>query len=102
VCATTLQFPHYRARDPGPSEVLLLVEVADTTLDFDTTTKAGLYARAGIADYWVLDVNKSRIIVHREPVGGEYRSLTVYESEEPVSPLAAPEASFRWTDMETE
>jgi Uma2 family endonuclease len=76
--------------------------VADTTLDFDTTTKAGLYARAGIADYWVLDVNKRRIIVHREPMGGKYCSLAVYEAEEAVSPLAAPGASLRWIDLETE
>ncbi|MFN7921536.1 MAG: Uma2 family endonuclease [Bryobacteraceae bacterium] len=99
VCVTSQPAQRFSSRHPGPDDILLLVEVADTTLAFDTTTKAGLYARAGIADYWVLDVSKRRIIVHRSPQSGAYKSLTVYDANEPVSPLAAPEASLRISEF---
>ena len=85
-------------QNPGPQDLHLVVEVADTTLGFDLRTKAALYARAGIADYWVLDVAGRRIIVHREPQAGRYGSVAAYGFEESVSPLAAPAASFRVRD----
>ena len=80
--------------NPKPENVLLAVEVSDTTLSFDLTKKAQLYARAGIPDYWVLDVNKRRLIVHREPLGGNYTSVLVYRDTESIAPLAAPESAF--------
>ncbi len=98
LCVTAQSYEHFFSSDPNPPGIRLLVEVADTTLHFDTTTKAALYARAGIADYWVLDVNGRRIIVHRNPEEGKYRSLTVFEAAELLSPLAAPESSFRLAD----
>ena len=51
--------------NPQPQDIALLVEIADSTLNFDLTIKAALYARAGIAEYWVLDVVAKRLIVHR-------------------------------------
>jgi len=75
--------------------VVLLVEIANTTLGFDLTTKARLYARAGIADYWVVDVPWRRIIVHRDPVDGEYRMVVSYAEGELVSPLAAAGTELR-------
>jgi Uma2 family endonuclease len=81
-------------KNPQPEDVLLVVEVSDTTLEFDLTKKAQLYARAGIPDYWVLDVNKRRLIVHREPLGGGYTAVLSYRTNERVSPLAAPQSPF--------
>lgn len=98
-CVTLHPFHHYVERHPMPSEILLLIEVSDSTLDYDTTTKAGLYARAGIADYWVFDVAKRRIIVHRSPVDGAYQSLTVYEEHEAATPIAAPDVALRCSDL---
>ena len=83
-----------RDRNPQPSEVRLLVEVADSTLRFDLTVKARLYARAGIAEYWVVDIPGRRIIVHRDPQEGQYRSVTAYAEQESVKPLASPESEF--------
>ncbi len=80
-------------------DIVLAVEVSDTTLSIDTTRKAGLYARAGIRDYWVLDVNGRRIIVHREPSGGIYQSIRAFGEDEPVTPLAARDASVRAADL---
>jgi Uma2 family endonuclease len=63
---------NFRSANPGPQDLHLVVEVADTTLNFDLTVKAALYARAGIAEYWVLDVSGRRLIVHRQPQPGKY------------------------------
>jgi len=57
--------------------------------------KADLYARAGIPDYWVFDINNRRLIVHRQPVEGKYTSIVEYREDESVAPLAAPESQFR-------
>jgi Uma2 family endonuclease len=67
-----------------------VVETADTTLRFDLTVKGALYARAGIPEYWVLDTNARRLIVHREPTPSGYSSAVAYGEAETVSPIAAP------------
>src|SRR5579859_4079058 len=76
--------------NPRPEDILMVIEVSDSTLDFDLTKKAPLYARAGIPEYWVLDVNGRRLIVHREPAGGRYGSVVVYHEQEGLAPLASP------------
>src|SRR5256885_3978283 len=74
--------------NPQPVDLHLVVEVSDTSLGFDLTKKAALYARAGIVEYWSLDVAACRLVVHREPIGGRYASLEVYGGQEHVAPLA--------------
>src|SRR6202162_3964680 len=89
---------NFRSANPGPQDLHLVVEVADTTLNFDLTVKAALYARAGIAEYWVLDVSGRRLIVHRHPQSGKYTAVLVYSEQEEVAPLAAPHAMFKPAD----
>ena len=79
---------------PKPADIRLLVEVADATLFFDLNQKAALYARAGIVEYWVLDLNGRRLIVHRRPEAGAYREVMAYAEQESVAPLAAPGAGL--------
>ena len=81
--------------NPRPTDLRLVVEISDSTLGFDLTTKAELYARAGIIEYWVFDVAARRLIVHREPIEGMYRSVTAYGADETVTPLASPGPEFR-------
>lgn len=83
-----------RDQNPQPAEGHLVVEIADSTLRFDLTVKARLYARAGIADYWVVDIPSRRIIVHRDPQEGQYRSVVAYAEQESVKPLAATDQEF--------
>ncbi len=85
----------YQDANPTPGDLRLVVEISDTTLAFDLTAKAELYARAGILEYWVLDVAARRLIVHREPREGLYRSVIAYAEHEAVAPLAAPQSEFR-------
>jgi Uma2 family endonuclease len=82
-------------RRPGPEDVLLAIEVADSTLRMDRSKKADLYARAGIPDYWILDMQNRRMIVHREPAAGKYGSVVAYRADESLAPLAAPDSEFR-------
>jgi Uma2 family endonuclease len=63
-------------------------------LSFDLTTKASLYARARIVEYWVVDIPGRRIIVHRDPQEGQYRSVTAYAEQESVKPLATAASEF--------
>jgi Uma2 family endonuclease len=80
--------------NPQPKDISLLVEVSDTTLDYDRTVKAPLYARAGIVEYWILDVASRRLLVHRDPANGRYNSILIYAEHESIAPLAAPHAEF--------
>jgi Uma2 family endonuclease len=70
----------YEDANPGPADVRLIVEISDTTLAFDVGVKARLYARAGIAEYWVVDVAGRRIVVHRAPRDGVYDDVASYRS----------------------
>jgi Uma2 family endonuclease len=70
--------------NPLPRDILLAVEVSDSTLRFDLNKKSGLYGRAGIGEYWVLDVTARNLVVHRDAVDGEYRSVVRYADREAV------------------
>jgi len=89
---------HFIGKSPQPDDLHLAVEVADSTLGFDLGAKAALYARAGIVEYWVLDVAGRRMIVHRDPQHGTYASVVAYGAEESVAPLAAPDSRLRVSD----
>jgi len=77
----------YADHHPTPSEVYLIIEVADSSLKFDCETKAKAYAQAGIADYWVLDVVERQLYVFREPNEEGYQSKVILGENEMISPL---------------
>ena len=79
---------------PGPDDLRLIVEISSATIRFDLTVKAALYDRAGIADYWVLDLNQKRMGVHRNPQPGGYQSVVWYGEHETISRLSAPNTQF--------
>jgi len=80
----------YRDALAGAEDILLLIEVADTTVDFDRTTKARLYARHGIGEYWLFDLNRRCVEQHREPGPRGYGLMLERSSSEVISPLALP------------
>lgn len=75
-------------RFPGPTEVLLVVEVADTSIHHDRRAKTRLYGGAGIADYWIVNISARQIEVYREPRLNGYRTVTHYAPGEILSPLS--------------
>lgn len=80
----------YATHHPTPSEVYLIIEVADSSLTFDREIKAKAYARSGIADYWVLNVNDRQLHVFREPAENGYQSELILGENGSISPLQFP------------
>jgi Uma2 family endonuclease len=76
----------YRKRHPTGEETELVVEIADSSLASDLSTKRRLYARAGVPEYWVVDLNNRRLVVHRglDMAKGEYASVQSYAETESV------------------
>lgn len=77
-------------RQQHPTHALLVVEVANTTLEFDRTRKLPLYAGAGIPECWILNLRERVLEVYREPLGTRYRNQRVYTLDEAIAPLFAP------------
>ncbi len=87
-----------------PTEAVMIVEVADSSLFFDVTTKAELYATAGVPEYWVIDLEHRELIVFRDPQrlvidGHAYRTKFTRKATDVASPLAAPHASVTVSDL---
>jgi Uma2 family endonuclease len=91
-------FTDYQTGNPQPSDVRLLIEVSDSTFAFDRSVKARLYARAGIPEYWILNVLRRQLLVHRNPVDEKYQSIEAFAEHESVAPLAAPDARLTVRD----
>ena len=89
----------YAGRVPHPEDVLLIVEVADTTLAYDRRTKLPLYARSGIVEVWIVDVNAETIESFRSPGESGYAERTLYRRDGIVSPAQLPAVSIRVDDI---
>ena len=85
----------YRKRRPQADDVLLVIEVSDSSRRYDRETKAALYASAGITDYWIVDIQRECIEVRRNPRDGEYTSLQTFGINDSVTPLQNSEATLR-------
>ena len=85
--------------DVRAPDVRLAIEVSDTSLTRDLRTKADLYARFGVADYWVIDVKAERVLVHREPGPAGYGDVQVASREEAVEALRIPGLALRLADL---
>ena len=80
---------------PGPADVLLLVEVADSSLRYDRTVKLPLYARAGIPEVWIVDLKRRVLHAHRRPMDGEYAEITTHHPDDHLALAAAPDITVR-------
>lgn len=78
-------------RDDHPSYALLIIELAESSLKKDLGLKAKLYARAGIPDYWVVDLNERTIVVQRDPKAGRYTNVQRFDRSANVQALLIPE-----------
>lgn len=89
-------FPVERPIDEarGP-DMLLVIEVATSSIAFDTTTKAALYARFGVREYWVVDAVRRTIRVHRAPGPDGYTDVEEYEAHDTVGALLLPGVTVR-------
>ncbi|WP_315763639.1 Uma2 family endonuclease [Sphingomonas sp. Y38-1Y] len=84
-----------RPRDLRGPDLLLVIEVADSSLPYDLRVKAPLYARYGVRDYWVVDAVRQTIRIHRVPESGSYADVEEYEAHDEVAPLLLPGITLR-------
>jgi len=98
IAVVRLRPDHYRER-PTAADVLLLVEVADSSLEFDREVKLARYAAAGIPEVWILNLRARQMEAHSDPVDGTYRSRRVVTAEGRISPLAFPDVSLAVVDF---
>ena len=82
-----------------PSDVYLLVEVADSSLEFDLGEKLARYAAAGIPEVWVANLRARALVVHTEPEGGAYATVRTVPLDGAVSPQAFPDATLAVADF---
>jgi Uma2 family endonuclease len=80
----------YADADETPQDVLLVIEVADSSETYDRQVKAPLYARNGIPELWIVSLNRDQILLHREPTPEGYATIRVARRGESISPLAFP------------
>ena len=78
-------------RHPEPQDTLLVIEVADSSLRKDRGLKRRMYARAGIFEYWIVDLQAERIETYRDPLRSRYRSVMLLRRGAVVSPQFAPD-----------
>ncbi|CAN5373178.1 Uma2 family endonuclease [soil metagenome] len=88
LCIVKNKKGQYRRANPTPVDVILVVEVARRSRAYDMKFKAQLYASFNIPEYWVIDVKKECVYVHRDPDAGAYREIVSKSGKEILSPKA--------------
>jgi Uma2 family endonuclease len=91
----------YTTGHPGPGDILLVIEVADTSVGFDRSTKIPLYGRAGIRETWLVDLTQEHLEVYRQPVSTRrgYRHRQLHTRGMRLSLLAFPDLSLLAEDI---
>ena len=82
-----------------PDEAFLVVEVAETSLDYDRNTKAPLYARSGVAEYWIVDLADRSVLVHTGPAEEGYQQVSRVGVDGSVAPAAFPDVTVAVADL---
>ena len=89
----------YASAHPGPEDILLVIEVADTSLAFDRKAKVPLYAACGIPETWLVDLTKSELTVFRKPVGANYTEVLTLKAGDHVMLPGIEDAKLEVSDM---
>ena len=82
-----------------PSAAFLVVEVSDSSLQYDQTAKLSVYAESGFPEYWIVDLQNGRLEVHRDPYGTAYRTRRTYEEGETVTLLTRSDVTISVADL---
>ncbi len=90
---------NYTEHHPYPEDILLVIEVADSSLEVDKKIKMPIYAKARIQDYWAVDIKAKEITIYRQPVEDSYQAVQAVTGRDRLSPLAFPEITFQIQDL---
>lgn len=82
---------YYRKKHPGPDDTFLVIEVSHSSLRYDTQAKAPLYARHGVPEYWVVDLEGRQVRFFRSPRSDQYAEVTSTDTPTVVTPVALPD-----------
>ncbi|PSP34301.1 MAG: hypothetical protein BRC57_11940 [Cyanobacteria bacterium QS_8_48_54] len=98
------QSDHYLSAHPSPKDILLVIEVADSSLQYDQQTKLALYAEAGISDYWLFNLIENHLEVYSEPVqdvqgNSSYRLRRIILPDEVVALPCLPDLSLNLSSV---
>jgi len=85
----------YASKKHSPEDVLLVIEVADTTLRYDRQIKLPLYAASGVPEVWIEDLGNDLLLVYREPIGKRYKESLTFRRGDPISIAAFPDVVFK-------
>jgi Uma2 family endonuclease len=99
IALLTRDIREFGDRHPGPEDIALLIEISDTTFRMDREVKYRLYARAGIPEYWLADIQQRRTFVCSDPAGDEYTSVTIVDAGTEVTSVRAPGFVFCLQDL---
>jgi Uma2 family endonuclease len=95
VALLVLREDFYGTHNPTPADVLLVIEVSDTTLEYDRTVKRPLYAESGIVEYWIVNLEEECVEVHRQPApDGAYADVTRFRRGDRLEVSALPGCTF--------
>ena len=84
----------YASAHAGPSDILLLIEMADASLRYDRQVKAPLYARAGVPEYWLVDLDDRSVSCYSDPRSGAYDRVRQYHRGDSLAPLTLPQCAI--------
>lgn len=93
-----VKLPDARDADFTAADTALVIEVADSSLEFDLGDKLEMYARAGVPEYWVLDLQNNEVIVHRQPAGATYQAVSHHGRAETIQSTQEPRVTLRCSD----
>ncbi|HEY0384135.1 MAG TPA: Uma2 family endonuclease [Candidatus Elarobacter sp.] len=99
VMLSALPEERYAVAHPAPADVLLVVEIAASSLRYDAGKKLRAYARCGVREYWIVDLEHEHVDVYREPRGDRYRKHHRAGRGKPIAPLAFPDDSIDVNDI---
>ena len=89
-----------KAPDVRGDAALLVVEIAESSLDFDQGTKAEIYARFGVREYWVINARTLETHIHTEPTASGYASIRTAPASETIAPTLVPALSVRLDELD--
>jgi Uma2 family endonuclease len=84
----------YASRLPGPADILLVIEIAESSIDYDRDMKARVYAVAGVREYWLADLTKNLVTCYSSPADGAYRNVRRCHAGQSIAPELLPDCTI--------
>ena len=99
IVVARLRSDDYINSHPAPADIILVIEVADSTIKFDRDIKAPLYAAAGISEYWIVNLIDNRLEIYRQPADSIYTSIQILTPPQSISLPEFPEILLNISDF---